>query len=133
MHWYTDMFTSPSFLDRTNQKYPSKFIFGTEACAGFIPTLPAVLLGDFGRAESYAKYILQDLNHWVTGWTDWNMALDMEGGPNWTKNFVESPVIVNYAADEFYKQPIFYIMGHFRYISVIYTFKYRLNNFLIIL
>jgi glucosylceramidase len=54
------------------------------------------------------------LNHWVTGWTDWNLALDMEGGPNWVKNFVDSPVIVNALGTEFYKQPMFYALGHFR-------------------
>ena len=116
MHWYTDFLIPPKVLDMTHDKFPDKWLFGTEACAGFIPILPHVLLGDFGRAESYAKYILEDLNHWVTGWTDWNLALNLEGGPNWAKNFVEAPVIVNQTADEFYKQPIFYIMGHFRYI-----------------
>ena len=55
------------------------------------------------------------MNHWVTGWTDWNMALDLQGGPNWSNNFVDSSIIVNATADEFYKQPIFYIMGHFRF------------------
>jgi glucosylceramidase len=49
----------------------------------------------------------------VTGWTDWNLALDLGGGPNWSGNFVDAPVIVNATADEFYKQPIFYAMGHF--------------------
>ncbi|KAK8788549.1 hypothetical protein V5799_021675, partial [Amblyomma americanum] len=54
-----------------------------------------------------------DLNHWVTGWTDWNLALDTEGGPNWAKNFVDSPIIVNSTAQEFYKQPMYYALGHF--------------------
>jgi glucosylceramidase len=44
----------------------------------------------------------------VTGWTDWNIALNMEGGPNWVNNFVDSPIIVNEKKDEFYKQPMFY-------------------------
>jgi glucosylceramidase len=51
----------------------------------------------------------------VTGWTDWNIALNMEGSPNWVNNFVDSPIIVNEKKDEFYKQPMFYTMGHFRY------------------
>ena len=58
--------------------------------------------------------IFQDLNHWVTGWTDWNMALSMKGGPNWVSNFDNSPIYVNATAKEFYKQPAFYAMGHFR-------------------
>jgi glucosylceramidase len=35
----------------------------------------------------------------VTGWTDWNIALNMEGGPNWVNNFVDSPIIVNEKKD----------------------------------
>jgi len=53
------------------------------------------------------------LNNWVTGWIDWNLALDLGGGPNWAKNFVDSPIIVNATAGEFYKQPLFYAHGHF--------------------
>ncbi|KAM4644245.1 lysosomal acid glucosylceramidase-like [Amazona ochrocephala] len=55
----------------------------------------------------------QVLNHFVSGWTDWNLALDTKGGPNWVKNYVDSPVIVDSSKDIFYKQPMFYHMGHF--------------------
>jgi glucosylceramidase len=41
------------------------------------------------------------------------LALDLNGGPNWANNFVEGPIIVNASANEFYKQPLFYAMGHF--------------------
>ena len=104
---------SPKILDITNEMFPDKFIFGTEACAGAGPLKPNVWIASFLRAESYAKYILQDLNHWVTGWTDWNMALNTLGGPNWANNNVDSPIIVNKTSDEFCKQPMFYAMGHF--------------------
>lgn len=50
------------------------------------------------------------------GWTDWNLALDQTGGPNWVKNFVDSPVIVDAKRDVFYKQPTFYSMAHFRWL-----------------
>ncbi len=113
VHWYLDSFVSPKILDTTNDLFPDKFIFGTEACAGAGPLKPNVLIADFDRAQSYAKYILQDLNHWVTGWTDWNLALNTMGGPNWANNFVDSPIIVNKTSDEFYKQPMYFAMGHF--------------------
>lgn len=48
----------------------------------------------------------------MEGWTDWNIALDLSGGPTWVKNYVDSPILVNEAADEFYKQPMFYAMEH---------------------
>lgn len=57
--------------------------------------------------------LLQNLMHWVSGWIDWNIALDKNGGPNWAKNFVDSPIIVNPESDEFYKQPMFYALAHF--------------------
>lgn len=50
----------------------------------------------------------------MVGWTDWNLALDHIGGPNWVKNYVNSAVIVDSQRDVFYKQPTFYSMAHFR-------------------
>jgi len=41
------------------------------------------------------------------------MNLDPQGGPTWVNNTVDSPVIVNGPTDEFYKQPMFYSLGHF--------------------
>ncbi|KAJ8869053.1 hypothetical protein PR048_030608 [Dryococelus australis] len=58
-------------------------------------------------------FFLQVTNNWVTGWVDWNMVLDLNGGPNWVNNLVDAPVIVNATADEFYKQPMFYALAHF--------------------
>ena len=37
----------------------------------------------------------------------------MQGGPNWVKNFVDAPIIVNAKTGEYYKQPMFYALGHF--------------------
>ena len=37
----------------------------------------------------------------------------MDGGPNWANNFVDAPIIVNAAQDEFYKNPMYYAMAHF--------------------
>jgi glucosylceramidase len=49
----------------------------------------------------------------VGGWVDWNMVLDETGGPTYISNFVDSAIIVNASANEFYKQPMFYHLGHF--------------------
>lgn len=40
------------------------------------------------------------------------MALDWSGGPTWAKNYVDSPILVNATTNEFYKQPLYYAMGH---------------------
>ncbi|XP_077513151.1 lysosomal acid glucosylceramidase-like [Amblyomma americanum] len=112
VHWYTDRFISPQILDEVHESFPDKFILGTEACNG-VAQNNKVELGSWERAELYATDILEDLNHWVTGWTDWNLALNTGGGPNWAQNFVDSPIIVNATAQEFYKQPMYYALGHF--------------------
>lgn len=41
------------------------------------------------------------------------MALNTTGGPTYIDNNVDSAVLVNATADEFYKQPMFYALGHF--------------------
>lgn len=41
------------------------------------------------------------------------MALNMTGGPSYINNNVDSPIIVNADEKEFYKQPMFYAIGHY--------------------
>ncbi|PIC31201.1 hypothetical protein B9Z55_011974 [Caenorhabditis nigoni] len=112
VHWYGNLYSPAVLLDITQRHHPDKFIFGTEACAGYFGH-HGPIMGDWFRAESYADDILTDLNHHVTGWTDWNLCLDETGGPNWAYNVVDAPIIVNRTAQEFYKQPMFYALGHF--------------------
>uniref|UniRef100_A0A8C9W1I7 Glucosylceramidase n=1 Tax=Scleropages formosus TaxID=113540 RepID=A0A8C9W1I7_SCLFO len=114
VHWYFDRIAPADLtLSTTHHLFPEYYLFGTEACAGWIPLDRGVKLGSWDRAEEYAHDITEDLNHYVTGWTDWNLALDMGGGPNWAKNFADSTIIVDKTRDIFYKQPTFYVMTHF--------------------
>ncbi|KAI3410388.1 hypothetical protein GPALN_004489 [Globodera pallida] len=111
VHWYVP--SNFDKLEKTHNLRPDKFILASEACNGFLPHDHMVLLGDWTRGRAYAHDILNDLRNWVVGWTDWNLCLDLEGGPNLVRNFADSPIIVNASADEFYKQPMFYAMAHF--------------------
>ncbi|KAK1151655.1 lysosomal acid glucosylceramidase-like, partial [Acipenser oxyrinchus oxyrinchus] len=114
VHWYLDSVVPAELtLGATHSLYPDYFLFASEACTGSFPWEKGVRLGSWDRAERYAHDIIEDLNHFVTGWTDWNLALDLSGGPNWAQNFVDSPVIVEPGKDEFYKQPMFYSLAHF--------------------
>lgn len=115
VHWYTDLLIPTTALDLTYTKFGKDyFILNTEACEqDLLNKSKSVQLGSWYRGEHYFYDILQDLKHGVTGWVDWNMALDMNGGPNWVNNKADSPIIVNAEKDEFYKQPMFYAMGHF--------------------
>uniref|UniRef100_A0A914V756 Glucosylceramidase n=1 Tax=Plectus sambesii TaxID=2011161 RepID=A0A914V756_9BILA len=108
IHWYLDMFAPVGVYTLTHKAWPDKFILATEACVALVP-----VLGNWTNADKYAASIISNLNNWVTGWTDWNIALDTKGGPNWVNNFADSPIIIDASKGEFYKQPMFYVMGHF--------------------
>ncbi|XP_042296937.1 lysosomal acid glucosylceramidase-like [Sceloporus undulatus] len=114
IHWYLDSVTLPGLtLDATYLLYPDFFLLYTESCNGFRIWEPKVDLGSWDRGVRYSRSILTNLNSFVVGWIDWNLALDMEGGPNFVENHVDSPIIVNSLRDEFYKQPMFYHLAHF--------------------
>lgn len=53
------------------------------------------------------------MQYFVNGYVDWNMVLNMEGGPSWVTNRIEAPILVNATKNEYYKQPVFYYLGHF--------------------
>ncbi|ETE59934.1 Glucosylceramidase, partial [Ophiophagus hannah] len=114
LHWYMD-FISPikGTVEATQRLFPDYFLIATEACAGSFFWEQDVILGSWDRGEDYSHSILENLNHHVIGWIDWNLALDLQGGPNWVKNYVDSPIIVDASSDIFYKQPMFYHLGHF--------------------
>ena len=73
IHWYADeLFPVPFALDQTHEEFPDKFLLYTEASSA------PIYIGDWGAGERYLHNIIQDLNHWVVGWTDWNLVLDLQ-------------------------------------------------------
>ncbi|XP_071558003.1 putative glucosylceramidase 4 isoform X4 [Temnothorax nylanderi] len=114
IHFYFDDLIGPSVLDEIKQLFPEKSLIYTEACAGaFEEKDRRVMLGSWKRGELYAINIIESMSHWVSTWIDWNIALNTNGGPNHAGNNIDSPILVNSTADEFYKQPMFYVLGHF--------------------
>ncbi|CAG2166493.1 unnamed protein product, partial [Oppiella nova] len=112
MHWYYNQMMGPFpdlLLDYIYQNYPEFFVINTEACS-----LTGAMNGNWIYAENYAFDIIRDMNHWVRGWLEWNMALDMRGGPTWMpKHGCGGPVYVDVGAGEAYKQPTYYALAHF--------------------
>ncbi|XGW29730.1 hypothetical protein V3C99_009070 [Haemonchus contortus] len=113
VHWYEDEEVPAVVLTTTHDRHPDYFILATEACNGFMRWQGEPILGDWERAETYVDDIIEDVANWVVGWVDWNICLDMQGGPNWVRNFVDAPIIVNAEKQEYYKQPMWYALGHF--------------------
>lgn len=118
LHWYMNLDSLYKNLDQAYQTlnlspHHKRFIIGTEACEGYLPTSSGPSLGSWSRGEAYAHDIINDLNHHVSGWTDWNLLLDMNGGPNWAKNYVDAPILVDLSSQTLYLQPMYYYLGHF--------------------
>ncbi|XP_050672546.1 lysosomal acid glucosylceramidase-like [Leptidea sinapis] len=112
VHYYGN-FAPALLLDDVHRRY-NKMLLATEACEGPMPwDIAQVKKGSWERAYRYTKNIMEDLNHHMVGWIDWNLCLDEKGGPNWAYNFVDAPILVFPENDEFIKQPMFYAMGHF--------------------
>ncbi|XP_072167012.1 lysosomal acid glucosylceramidase-like [Diadema setosum] len=114
IHWYLDRYTPVGLkLSETHSLFPNHFMLYTEACYDSTFYDVHVDLGSWSRGEGYSQSIINVMNHWVTGWVDWNLALNLQGGPNWVQNYVDSPIIVDATQDIFYKQPMYYHLGHF--------------------
>lgn len=116
IHWYVDLTTPASVIEDAYNDNKELFALATEACNGYIritDIIKAVELGSWTRGVNYINDIFDNLEYNVTGWTDWNLALNTSGGPTFIDNNVDSPIIVNATAGEFYKQPMFYALGHF--------------------
>jgi len=86
----------------------------TEACNGFALGTDFVgpRPGEWGYGYSYAHDIMWQLKNGANGWVDWNMLLDMDGGPNHNGNQVDAPTLLR---DEktLIQNPSFFAMAHF--------------------
>ena len=61
----------------------------------------------------YARNIIVSLNHWVTGWIDWNIVLDKRGGPNHAGNHCGAPIMIDTESGDVYYTPVFHILAQF--------------------
>ena len=61
----------------------------------------------------YARNIIVSLDHWVSGWVDWNIVLDQEGGPNHAGNHCGAPIMIDTTTQDVYYTPIYYVLAQF--------------------
>ena len=61
----------------------------------------------------YARNIIVSFNHWMSGWIDWNIVLDSNGGPNHVGNFCGAPIMIDTANGDVYYTPLYYILSQF--------------------
>ena len=61
----------------------------------------------------YARNIIVSLDHWMTGWIDWNVVLDRDGGPNHVGNFCGAPIMIDTETGEVYYTPVYHVLAQF--------------------
>ena len=105
-HWYQgDQYDQVQYV---YENYPGKDLIFTEGCVEGGPRNGAWFTG-----ERYAHNIINDLNSGCNAWTDWNLVLDMQGGPNHVGNYCDAPVLADEKNGKAYYQSSFYYIGHF--------------------
>jgi glucosylceramidase len=112
-HWYEPWSGGDQMFDNVklvHETFPDKKLLFTEGTAdSFKPQeITAWRLG-----EAYARSMINDFNSGAVGWTDWNVLLDEQGGPNHVGNFCFAPVHANTTTGELIYTNSYYYIGHF--------------------
>lgn len=61
----------------------------------------------------YARNIIVSIDHWLSGWIDWNIVLDHNGGPNHVGNFCGAPIMIDTETRQVYYTPIYHVLAQF--------------------
>ena len=114
-HWYEDWKDGkPMFnaVNAVNEAYPDKNLLFTEGCNESYD-LSRIENNDPKLAERYGRSMINDFNNGTVGWTDWNILLDENGGPNHVGNLCFAPVHGNTKTGELSFTNSYYYIGHF--------------------
>ncbi len=112
-HWYETWSGSEPMYEnvgKVNAMYPSKKLFFTEGC---IEKFDAAKYQLWSNGQRYGKSMINDFNNGTVGWTDWNILLDQNGGPNHVQNFCFAPIHADLTTGELIYTPSYYFIGHF--------------------
>ena len=112
-HWYESWSGGePMFenIRKVYDLYPNKNLLFTEGCNENFKSENYQL---WKNGERYGKSMINDFNNGTVGWTDWNILLDENGGPNHVGNFCFSPIHGDIKTGELIYTPSYYFIGHF--------------------
>jgi glucosylceramidase len=112
-HWYENWAGGePMFNNIANIKesYPTKNLLFTEGCNERFSDEKYQF---WPNAERYGRSMINDFNNGTVGWTDWNILLDQNGGPNHVGNFCFAPIHADTTSGELIYTPSYYYIGHF--------------------
>ncbi len=107
-HWYVgDHFEN---VKRVQEAFPKTHLLFTEGCNG---PFDQAQIHDWQWGEIYGRSMIHDFNNGAVGWTDWNVLLDQEGGPNHVQNYCFAPIIADTKTGELTYMNAYYYLGHF--------------------
>jgi glucosylceramidase len=112
-HWYESWAGGASMHDnvrKVQEAYPIKKLLFTEGC---VEKFDANKYQFWANGERYGTSIINDFNNGTVGWTDWNILLDQNGGPNHVGNFCFAPIHADINSGELIYTPSYYYIGHF--------------------
>jgi glucosylceramidase len=112
-HWYENWSGGEMMFEnvgKVQEMYPNKNLLFTEGC---VEKFDAKKYQLWKNGERYGKSMINDFNNGTVGWTDWNILLDENGGPNHVGNFCFSPIHADTKTGELIFTPSYYFIGHF--------------------
>lgn len=81
---------------------------------GYTAEWDSVIVEDhpiYTPVHRYAQHIITGMNHWLSGWVDWNIVLDKRGGPNHVGNYCGAPIMIDTDSGYVYYTPVFSILS----------------------
>ena len=112
-HWY-ETWTGSAMqfenLKRVHETFPDRNLIFTEGC---VEKFDMNRIHDWSIGERYGFSMVNDFNSGTVAWTDWNILLDENGGPNHVGNFCFAPVHADTKTGKLIYTNAYYYLGHF--------------------
>ena len=112
-HWYEPWSGGQMMFDNVklvHETFPDKPLLFTEGTPASFDT---ARIHDWSLGEQYGYSMINDFNSGAIGWTDWNVLLDEQGGPNHVGNFCFAPLHADTRTGEVIYTNSYYYIGHF--------------------
>jgi glucosylceramidase len=112
-HWYETWSGGGMAFEnvkRVHEAFPDKRLIFTEGC---VEKFDFSKLDDWKLGERYGTSMVNDFNGGTVAWTDWNILLDEQGGPNHVGNFCFAPVHADTRTGKLIYTNSYYYIGQF--------------------
>jgi glucosylceramidase len=112
-HWYEPWSGGSMMFDNVrlvHESFPAKPLLFTE---GTVDSFNVEDIHNWRLGEYYGHSMVNDFNDGAVGWTDWNVLLDMHGGPNHVGNYCFAPVHADTNTSELIYTNSYHYIGHF--------------------